>query len=172
MKSNFFIDFHNAENNADYNGYTRQGEQEIAEQAGEEITLACKPGMLRARKSRKTGSERAEARIRAENYVISDNAEQRGAIADKKAEIKSTLEKHTDNYKRGHNAAKSHTDDRCHIEPRYPHREHECGTDNADDYREHFLSGIKFYLFLQFMTSFEKFTNTDYIINCGICHHF
>ena len=46
MKSNFFIDFHNAENNADYNGYTRQGEQEIAEQAGEEITLACKPGML------------------------------------------------------------------------------------------------------------------------------
>ena len=153
LKSNFFIDFHNAENNADYNGYTRQGEQEIAEQAGEEITLACKPGMLRARKSRKTGSERAEARIRAENYVISDNAEQRGAVADKKAEIKSTLEKHTDNYKRGHNAAKSHTDDRCHIEPRYPHREHECGTDNADDYREHFLSGIKFYLFLQIMTS-------------------
>lgn len=91
MKSNFFIDFHNAENNADYNGYTRQGEQEIAEQAGEEITLACKPGMLRARKSRKTGSERAESRIRAENYVISDNAEQRGAIADKKAEIKPAL---------------------------------------------------------------------------------
>lgn len=48
--------------------------------------------MLRARKSRKTGSERAEARIRAENYVISDNAEQRGTVADKKAEIKSTLE--------------------------------------------------------------------------------
>lgn len=22
------------------------------------------------------------------------------------------------------------------------------------------------------MTSFEKFTNTDYIINCRICHHF
>ena len=139
LKSDFFIDFHNAENNADYNGYARQGEQEIAEQAGEEIALTCKPGMLRARKSRKTGSERAEARIRAENYVISDNAEQRSAVADKKAEIKSALEEHTDNYKRGHNAAKAHADDRGHIEPCYPHRKHECSTDNADDYREHFL---------------------------------
>ena len=140
LKSDFFIDFHNAENNADYNGYARQGEQEIAEQAGEEIALSREPGMLRARKSRKTGSERAEARIRAENYVISDNAEQRGAIADKKTEIKPALEEHTDNYKRGHNAAKSHADDRGHIEPCYPHRKHECSTDNADDYREHFLS--------------------------------
>ena len=74
MKSNFFIDFHNAENNADYNGYARQGEQEIAEQACEEIALTREPRMLRARKSRKAGSERAESRIRAENYVISDNA--------------------------------------------------------------------------------------------------
>ena len=140
LKSDFFIDFHNAENNADYNGYARQGEQEIAEQAGEEIALAREPGMLRTRKSRKAGSERAESRIRAENYVISDNAEQRGAIADKKAEIKPALKKHTDNYKRRHNAAKSHADDRGHIEPCYPHRKHECSTDNADDYREHFLS--------------------------------
>ena len=41
------------------------------------------------------------------------------------------------------------------IEPRYPHREHEAVPITLTII-EHFLSGIKFYLFLQIMTSFEN----------------
>ena len=109
--------------------------------------------MLGTREAGETGCECAEARIRAEHYVISDNAEKRGTVADDEAEIKPALKEHTDNYQRGDDAAICHANNRSHIQPRYPHREHKGRTDNRNNYRKHFLSRIEFYLFFQFMTS-------------------